>query len=131
MRQAEKFRNFAGAVSQTEKAMDVEEFGAYCLSLSDMTEKMPFTILNGAYGRDSADALVRRLVENFYRLVRGSLSAKSAKRCSAECREKGLFRAKCGDSGCFCVYLPAEHSDTQCPERFRSACRGAGDGKRG
>lgn len=49
--------------------MDVEEFGAYCLSLSGMTEKGPFTVLNDAYGRDSSDALVRRL-------VRGSLSAK-------------------------------------------------------
>lgn len=75
MRQAEKFRNFAGAASQTEKAMDVEEFGVYCLSLSDMTEKMPFTILNGAYGRDSADALVRRLVENFYRFGEEARSA--------------------------------------------------------
>ncbi len=76
MRQAEKFRNFAGVASQTGKAMDVEEFGAYCLSLSGMTEKMPFTVLNDAYGRDPADAIVRRLVENSYRLVCGSLSAK-------------------------------------------------------
>lgn len=44
MRQAEKFRNFAGAASQTEKAMDVEEFRAYCLSLSGVTEQMPFTV---------------------------------------------------------------------------------------
>lgn len=75
MRQAEKFRNFAGAASQTEKAMDVEEFGAYCLSLSGVTEQMPFTVPNDAYGRDSADALVRRLVESFYRFGEEARSA--------------------------------------------------------
>lgn len=32
--------------------MDIEEFRAFCLSLPNVTEKMPFTTVNDAYSRD-------------------------------------------------------------------------------
>ena len=130
------FVNLTEVKSKTEETMNVEEFREYCLSLPDVTEKMPFTALNDAYSRDVlcfyvgskwfcyvnivlfdrccikstpeeaaelraryegvrpawhmnkrmwsdvyfgsdvSDALVCRLVENSYRLVRDSLPAK-------------------------------------------------------